>query len=194
MTPMVKAMGIWRDHMNNELKLVKVGLGLVVFGLLFGIVMGMTFGINEDIFKNYITEGIAANPTVHDAKSPDKIWRYAQRAHFHATGIAAFALGLVFLVMFSDLKPKMKTASSFFLGLSSFYPLAWLTMYILAPSLGRGAAHSHIVTETFASIGMGGLLVGCFLVLGNVFLGVFRNEALSSSAGMGTKEKQPNLI
>ena len=191
---MVKAMGIWRDQMNNELKLVKVGLGFVVLGLLFGIVMGMTFGINEDIFKNYITEGIAANPTVHDAKSPDKIWRYAQRAHFHATGIAAFALGLVFLVMFSDLKPKMKTVSSFFLGLSSFYPLAWLTMYILAPSLGRGAAHSHIVTETFASIGMGGLLGGCFLVLGNVFLGVFRNEALSSSAGMGTKEKQPNLI
>ncbi len=180
--------------MNNELKLVKVGLGLVVLGLLFGIVMGMTFGINEDIFKNYITEGIAANPTVHDAKSPDKIWRYAQRAHFHATGIAAFALGLVFLVMFSDLKPKMKTVSSIFLGLSSFYSLAWLTMYILAPSLGRGAAHSHIVTETFASIGMGGLLLGCFLVLGNVFLGVFRNEALSSSAGMCTKEKQPNLI
>ena len=48
--------------MNNELQLVKVGLGLVLFGLLFGVVMGMTFGINEDIFKNYITEGIAANP------------------------------------------------------------------------------------------------------------------------------------
>jgi hypothetical protein len=94
--------------MNKELKVIKVGLALVLFGLLFGVIMGMTFGINEDIFKNYITEGIAANPTVHDAKSPDKIWRYAQRAHFHATGIAAFALGLVFLVMFSDLKPKMK--------------------------------------------------------------------------------------
>lgn len=175
--------------MNNELKLVKVGLGLVVLGLLFGIVMGMTFGINEDLFKNYITEGIAANPTVHDAKSPDKIWRYAQRAHFHATGIAAFALGLVFLVMFSDLKPKMKTVSSFFLGLSSFYPLAWLTMYILAPSLGRGAAHSHIVTETFASIGVGGLLLGCFLVLGNVFLGLFREKTGPSSQRLGTKEE-----
>jgi len=167
--------------MNKELKLVKFGLGLVLFGLLFGIVMGMTFGINEDIFKNYITEGIAANPTVHDAKSPDKIWRYAQRAHFHATGIAAFALGLVFLVMFSDLKPKMKTVSSFFLGLSSFYPLAWLTMYILAPSLGRGAAHSHVFTETLASVGVGGLLIGCFLVFGNVFLGLFRENIVPSA-------------
>ena len=166
--------------MNKELKLVKAGLALVLFGLLFGVIMGMTFGINEDIFKNYITDGIAANPTVHDAKSPDKIWRYAQRAHFHATGIAAFALGLVFLVMFSDLKTKMKTAASFFLGLSSFYPFAWLTMFVLAPSIGRGAAHSHVLTETFASIGVGGLLLGCFLVLGNVFLGLFREKATLS--------------
>jgi hypothetical protein len=166
--------------MNKELKGVKVGLALVLFGLLFGVIMGMTFGINEDIFKNYITEGIAANPTVHDAKSPDKIWRYAQRAHFHATGIAAFALGLVFLVMFSDLKPKMKTVSSFFLGLSSFYSFAWLTMFVLAPSIGRGAAHSHLLTETLASIGIGGLLLGCFLVLGNVFFGLFRENVASS--------------
>ncbi|GJL61803.1 MAG: hypothetical protein NPIRA04_04570 [Nitrospirales bacterium] len=180
--------------MNHELKLVKIGLGLVLIGLLFGVVMGMTFGTNEDIFKNYITEGIAANSSVHDAKSPDKIWRYAQRAHFHATGIAAFALGLVFLVMFSTLKPKMKTVSSLFLGLSTFYPLAWLNMYILAPSLGREAAHSHIVTETLASIGVGGLLLGCVLVLGNVFLGLFREKTEASSQRLGTKEKQPNLI
>jgi len=166
--------------MDKELKLVKGGLALVLFGLLFGVIMGMTFGINEDLFKNYITEGIAAHPTVHDAKSPDKIWRYAQRAHFHATGIAAFALGLVFLVMFSDLKPKLKTISSFFLGLSSFYPLAWLSMYILAPSIGRGAAHSHVLTESFAFIGVGGLLIGCSLVIGNVFLGFFRENSRPS--------------
>ncbi len=166
--------------MNKELKLVKVGLALVLFGLMFGVIMGMTFGINEDLFKNYITESIAANPTVHDAKSPDKIWRYAQRAHFHATGIAAFALGLVFLVMFSNLKPKMKTVSSFFLGLSSFYPLAWLTMYILAPSIGRSAAHSHVFTETLASIGVGGLLLGSFLVIANVFFGLFRDNVAPS--------------
>jgi len=173
---MAIAMGYKGNHMNNELKLVKVGLALVLFGLFFGVIMGMTFGINEDFFKNYITEGIAANPTVHDAKSPDKIWRYAQRAHFHATGIAAFALGLVFLVMFSDLKSKLKTASSFFLGLSSFYPLAWFTMFVLAPSIGRSAAHSHVLTETLASIGVGGLLLGCFLVIANVFFGLFREK------------------
>ncbi len=166
--------------MNKELKHVKMGLALVLFGLLFGVIMGMTFGINEDIFKNYISEGIAANPTVHDAKSQSKIWRYAQRSHFHATGIAAFSLGLVFLVMFSDLKPSMKKVSSFFVGLSTFYPFAWLTMFVLAPSIGRGPAHAHVLTETFAAIGVGGLLLGCFFVLSNVFLGLFRERTIQS--------------
>ncbi|MDX1410528.1 MAG: hypothetical protein R3351_00075 [Nitrospirales bacterium] len=159
--------------MNEELKLVKVGLALVLFGLLFGVITGITFGINEDLYKDFIADGIEANPTVHDAKSQEKIWRYAQRAHFHATGLAAYALGLIVLVMFSNLKPKMKTASSVLLGLSSFYPFAWFTMFVLAPSLGRGPAHSHILTETFAMIGVGGLLLGSFLLIANLFAGMF---------------------
>lgn len=189
---MAKAVGIWRHkmnkEMNKELNRVKIGLALVLFGLLFGVIMGITFGINEDVYKNFITEGIAANPTVHDAKSPDKIWRYAQRAHFHATGIAAFSLAFIPLVMFSDLKPKMKTASSVGLGLSSFYPFSWLTMFVLAPSIGRGAAHSHVLTEIFASVGVGGLLLGCFLLLANLFLGLFREKA-SMSQSLRNKEE-----
>jgi hypothetical protein len=188
MIPMAKAVGTWRNHMNKELKHVKVGLALVLCGLLFGVVMGITFGVNEDVYKNFITEGIAANPQVHDAKSPDKIWRYAQRAHFHATGIAAFCLALIPLVILSDLKPKLKTASSVALGLSSLYPLSWLTMFVLAPSIGRGAAHSHVLTETFAYIGVGGLLLGCFLLLANLFLRLFRENAPMSHS-LRIKEK-----
>jgi len=175
--------------MNKELKHVKVGLALVLCGLLFGVVMGITFGVNEDVYQNFITEGIAANPQVHDAKSPDKIWRYAQRAHFHATGIAAFCLALIPLVILSDLKPKLKTASSVALGLSSLYPLSWLTMFVLAPSIGRGAAHSHVLTETLAYIGVGGLLLGCFLLLANLFLGLFREKS-PMSPSVSTKEEE----
>ena len=158
--------------MTTELHHVKVGLALVLVGLLFGVFMGISFGVNEDLYKNFIAEGITANPTVHDAKSQDKIWRYAQRAHFHATGIAAFSLGLIVLVMFSRLHPKMKTLTSCLLGLSSFYSFSWLTMFALAPSIGRGAAHSHILTQIFVAIGVGGLLLGSFFLLANLFLGI----------------------
>ena len=96
--------------MERELSTVKIGLALVLLGLLFGVGMGSVFGVNEDVFKDYIAQGVLANPDVHDSKSADKIWRYAQRAHFHATGIAAFSLGLIILVMFSTLKPIYKKA------------------------------------------------------------------------------------
>ena len=163
--------------MEKELSLVKIGLALVLLGLLFGVGMGIVFGVNEDVFKDYIAQGITANPDVHDSKSADKIWRYAQRAHFHATGIAAFSLGLVILVMFSTLKPTYKKASAIFLGLSSFYPLSWYTMFWLAPSIGRGPAHAHILTEFFAYTGVGGLLLGAFFLCANIFLGSFRDES-----------------
>src|SRR5690606_29457725 len=105
--------------MIKEIQTVKMGLGLVLVGLMFGMGMGIVFGINEDMFKNYIAQGIASNPGVHDASSADKIWRYAQRAPFHATGVASFSLGLIILLMFSDMKSVYKKASAICLGLGS---------------------------------------------------------------------------
>lgn len=165
--------------MEQELRVVKAGLGLVIVGLMFGVGMGILFGVNEDAFKDFVAQGIAANPEVHDAKSPDKIWRYAQRAHFHSTGIAAFSLGLIFLAMVSSLKPAYKKMSAILLGLGSFYPLSWFSMFFLAPSIGREAAHAHILTEVFAFTGVGGILLGTSLICANVFMGVFGEERRS---------------
>jgi hypothetical protein len=160
--------------MQAELSHVRLGLVFVLAGLLFGIGLGISFGVNEEMFEDYIATGIAAHPELHDSKSADKIWRYAQRAHFHATGIAAFSLGLILLVMASSLKKSLKTLSALLIGLGSFYPLAWFTMYRLAPSIGREAAHEHALTALFIYLGVGGLLAGLFLLLANLFLGLFR--------------------
>ena len=162
--------------MQKELQVVKVGLVLVMVGLLFGVGMGVLFGVNEEIFKDFVAKGIAANPEVHDAKSAEKIWRYAQRAHFHATGIAAFSLGLIILAILSTLKPAYKKMSAIFLGLGALYPLSWFSMFFLAPAIGRGAAHAHMLTEFFAFTGVGGILLGTFLICGNLFMGLFGDE------------------
>jgi hypothetical protein len=162
--------------MLEELRKVKMGLALVLLGLAFGVGMGISFGINEDAYKSYIAEGIQAHPGIHDEKSEDKIWRYAQRAHFHATGISAFSLGLLILVMFTDMKRGLKTATSVLIGLSGLYPLAWFTMFLMAPAIGRGPAHHHFLTETFTYVGVGGLLLGALILLANLFLGFFREK------------------
>jgi cellobiose-specific phosphotransferase system component IIC len=132
--------------MQDDLQAVRIGLILVMLGLVFGISMGAAFGDKEDSFKSYVAEGVAAHPEVHDEKSKAKIWRYAQRSHFHVTGVAAFTLGLVILVMFSSLRRNLKTISAILVGLGGPYPLSWLAMFLLAPLIGRGAAHGHIIT------------------------------------------------
>jgi hypothetical protein len=154
---------------------IKIGLALVMLCLAFGIGMGITFGVNEDMYKNRIAEQVAANPQVHDESSESKIWRYAQRAHFHATGIAAFSLGLLLLLLQADMKAGTRKLASILLGLGALYPLAWFNMYLLAPSIGRGAAHHHIMTEVFTYIGVGGLVLGLLMLLANLYGGLFRS-------------------
>ena len=160
--------------MNKELSTVKLGLLLVLLTLVFGIGLGVTFGVVEDSVKSYISEGVAAHPALHDEQSSSKIWRYAQRAHFHATGIAAFSIGLILLLVHSSLGARAKKTGSVLIGLGGLYPLSWFTMFILAPSIGRSAAHHHFLTETFTYIGVGGLLAGIALLCANLFLGVLR--------------------
>ena len=165
--------------MSSELSVVRVGLAIVLFGLFFSVALGISFGVNEDLYKDYVAEGVAAHPELHNESSKDKIWRYAQRTHFHAGGIAAFCLGLIILVMFSDLSEKLKKTSSILIGLGSFYPFVWLSMFFLSPSIGRGAAHDHILTQLFTLIGVGGLLLGSFFLLANLFLGLFKDRAVA---------------
>ena len=162
--------------MSVELSTVRAGLAIVLLGLFFNVGLGISFALNEDAYKDYIAEGIAGHPELHDEKSKDKIWRYAQRTHFHAGGVAAFSLGLIILVMFSDLPRKLQKSSSILIGLGSFYPFAWLSMFFLAPSIGRGPAHEHILTNLFTFVGVGGILLGSFYLVANLFLGLFKNR------------------
>ena len=151
--------------MNNVLKSVQPGLALVILTLLFGIVLGITFGANEDAYQTWIADGIAAHPTLHDEHSKEEIWRFVQRAHFHAEGIAAFSLGLILVVGLSGLRARLKKISSILIGLGGFYSLAWLNAFLLAPSMGADAALESLSTQMFVYIGVGGLLSGLLILV-----------------------------
>jgi len=160
--------------MNDVIKPVKLGLAMVMLSLFFGVGMGVSFGVSEDTYKSYVSDNVAKYPEVHDAKSNSKIWRYAQRAHFHSSGIAAFSLGLVIITMFSSMSVGLKSWTSILIGLGGLYPLSWFSMFYFAPIIGRSAAHAHIVTEVFAYIGVGGLLLGMLMLSLNLFFGRFK--------------------
>jgi hypothetical protein len=161
-----------------QLNFIKPGLAIVMFCLLFGVGMGIAFGMFEESFKNAIAQGMAAHPELHDGKSADKIWRFAQRAHFHATGIAAFSLPLLLLVLVSSLKPQFKKISSVLIGMGGLYPLAWFAMYLKAPEIGRDAAHHHIITESLVYVGVGSFVIGIVILTCNLFFNVFAHDEI----------------
>lgn len=164
--------------MKHEITKVKVGLAFVLSGLLFGLFMGVLFGIYEEGVKSYITEGVMMNLSVH--KDPtvaeDKIWRYAQRSHFHAMGIAATSLALILLVMATSLRARMKSLTATLISMINLYPLAWLSMFLLSPTIGRSAAHSHIITEAFTYISLLGILSGLVLLITHIYFGSFHED------------------
>ncbi len=174
-------------QLNERFKQVRFGAALTLAGLAVGVGMGVAFGIFEDSFKSYIAEGLTQFPAVHDAASKDKIWRYAQRAHFHATGVAGFSIGLIVLIMFSSLRQPLKSVAATLVGLGSLYPLAWLNMFFMAPSIGREPAHHHIVTEILTYIGVGGLVIGMLLVFANLFLDLWAEDADSEQLHANVK-------
>ncbi|MFA9240399.1 MAG: hypothetical protein ACEQSQ_11015 [Candidatus Paceibacteria bacterium] len=159
--------------LNIDLKVIKIGLLITLLSLLFGIGLGIVFGAKEEVFKNYISQNIQANPTLHDDKSKDKIWRYVQRAHFHSTGIAAYSLALLLIILVSKMKTNAKSFSSTMIGIGTLYPLSWYLMFYLAPQIGRDAAHNHILTESIVYISTGAFLIGLFMIFSSIFLDKF---------------------
>ena len=159
--------------LNIDLKVIKIGLLITLLSLLFGIGLGIVFGAKEEVFKNYISQNIQANPTLHDDKSKDKIWRYVQRAHFHSAGIASYSLALLLIILVSKMKTNAKSFSSTMIGIGTLFPLSWYLMFYLAPQIGRDAAHNHILTESIVYISTGAFLIGLFMIFSSIFLDKF---------------------
>ena len=162
--------------LNVDLKVIKIGLLITLMSLVFGVGMGIVFGANEKVFKNYISKNIELNPTVHDEKSKSKIWRYAQRAHFHAGGIAAYSLALLLIILLSKMKDSYKRLSSTLIGIGSLYPLAWLIIFLMAPHVGRDAAKHNILTESIVYGTVGAFVIGLGILLASLFLNKFNVE------------------
>lgn len=162
--------------LNIDLKVIKVGLLITLLSLLFGVGMGVVFGANEKVFKNYISENVEANPAVHDEKSKDKIWRYVQRSHFHASGIAAYSLALLLIILFSKMKDQYKSLSSTLIGVGTLYPLSWFVMYLTAPIIGRTEAKSLILTESIVYISVTAFVIGLFMIFASIFFNMFNEK------------------
>ena len=161
-----------------------VRFGLIVAGLclLFGILMGVMLGLFEDGIKEMISAAVDSNLSAHAeplSTAKSKIFRWWQRAHFHATGIGAFTIALVGITAMSNLRPGVKRLTALLIALGGIYPFSWLLMALKAPILGRPAAHHYFPAEVMVMIAVVCLLTGMGILFLNIAFKFF-NAPLDS--------------
>ncbi len=150
------------------MNLKKLIFALPVCGIVFGTLIAVFFGANEEMFKNHIKSELLrseqivsiSDPVKQEAKmktEEEKLWRYFQRFHFHSTGIASMSLALLLLLFFA-IEASQNEKLFWGLGVSAsgfLYPFYWLLAGYFGPSIGRGVAK-----EQFAIFGyMGGVFL-----------------------------------
>jgi hypothetical protein len=147
---------------DEALRAALPGLLCAVGTLLFGYGMGVVFGLNEDLIKSRLSDAaVAVSATVYHGDQAavksvlDKSWVYMQRAHLHAGGLGASALGLTLLVVLLQtsllvvlLQTSLWRTRLISLGLGAGglgYSIFWLLAGFRAPSLGStGAAKESL--------------------------------------------------
>lgn len=129
------------------------GLFFATLTLLFGFGLGIAFGYNEDAIKSRLAASAAAvrDPVYrgNDAAIKavlDKSWVYMQRAHLHAGGLGAAAVGLTIVVVLLGTPAGLARLLSLGLGAGGLgYSVYWLWAGFRAPALGgTGAAKESL--------------------------------------------------
>jgi hypothetical protein len=141
------------EHFYENLRPLRHGLGLALLALLFGFGMGIVFGAAEDSIKAGLEEdGRAALQSHYGGdeaamkKVTSKAWSYMKRAHLHAGGMGAAALGLILLLSFLGHPTRGKSMIAIFIGIGALaYPVFWMLAAFAAPGMGStGAAKESL--------------------------------------------------
>jgi uncharacterized membrane protein YuzA (DUF378 family) len=163
---------------DDRIKGVRIGLVIAGAVLLFGISLGISFGVFEDNIKELVNSGVDAHAEVH-AGDPDakaKIFRWWQRAHFHATGIGAFTMAMIAVTALTGMKTGVKRVVSTLIGIGGIYSVAWLLMALKAPEIGRSAAHHAPDVTVVVFVSVGALLLGMAGLFSNIVFGLFAEK------------------
>lgn len=147
---------------------------LTIIAMVGGVFISIIFGANEAFLKDRIAQGLEKNVKIQSIADEqikqekikaekDKNWRYYQRYHFHANGIAALTLALLVFLAFIKASEKEILIASYMTAIGGLlYPFVWLFAGIYGPEMGREEAK-----EAFAIFGyMGGIhLLGILYTL-----------------------------
>ena len=162
------------DNGIPSIKPAKLGTLLALLTILYSFALGATFGLYEKDIKGHLKdEAAAVKDTVYKGdeakmkKITDKSWVYFKRAHLHASGLGAIALGVCLMVAF--LPPGrclIKLISTTALGAGSLgYAMFWMFAGMRAPGLGSTGAAKETL-GWFAKPAVGLCVIGLLMAIG----------------------------
>jgi hypothetical protein len=151
----------------ESIKAMRGGVLFALLTLLFGFGLGAAFGAAEVTLKGRLDEearAVLAEKYDGDAAAAEKVaskaWVYMKRAHLHANGLGATALGLILLLSFAASAERFKPLVALALGVGGLaYSMYWMFAALRAPGMGStGAAKASL--EWLAVPGSGLCIVG----------------------------------
>ncbi len=132
---------------------IKYGVLIAIISILFGGLMGLSFGCCEESIKTSLNSGgNAALETKYqgDRAKMDKVvkksWVSFKRAQFHSQTMGAIAIAFSLLIAWLKFSPRLQLGISLLSGLGSLgYGVFWLLSGILAPGMGSTSSAKEAV-------------------------------------------------
>ena len=165
------------SHPASNVRPLAPGIVLALLSIVFGFLLGGSFGAAEDSIKGHLrssAEAVFETVYVGDAEKRDavvsKSWAYLKRAHLHGGAIGAAALAsIVLLGLFGRSGLLERTSAVAFGAGALLYPTFWLAAGLTAPSVGSTGEAKEALN--FLAIPGAGL---CLLGIGGTLLSVLR--------------------
>jgi hypothetical protein len=173
----------------SALRPAAVGLALALLTILFGQVLGIVFGLNEEAIKgrlqasaNQVRDTVYQGDEAAIKSVQDKSWTYMKRAHLHAGSMGTTAVALITLVSLLGFSRATSAAVSLGLGAGGLgYSVFWMWAGFLAPGLGgTGAAKESL--RWLAMPSSGAYVVATLATLVLLLVALFRPRQDSASA------------
>ena len=153
---------------------IKYGVLVAMIAILFGGVMGLSFGCCEDTIKGVfkVDAEDALSEVYHgDQAKAEKVikksWVYMKRAHLHSQTMGVISIAFSLLVAWLNFPVFAQLVVSLLSSLGSLgYGVFWLVAGFLAPGMGStGAAKESVALIAQAS-------GGAFFVAGVILFGL----------------------
>lgn len=153
---------------------VKYGILVAMIAILFGGLMGLSFGCCEDSIKGVLKSsadealsGVYKGDQAKADKVVKKSWVYMKRAHLHSQTMGVISIAFSLLVAWLSFPARAQMGVSLLSGLGSLgYGFFWMLSGYLAPGMGStGAAKESVALIAQAS-------GGAFFVAGVTLFGL----------------------